>query len=483
MSNSRLAVQGMLSESGRQRRPVRPRQSTRAVPLAGVMLALTLGAGVLLATTAAAQNTGQDAAQPWYKVEVLIFQHDTPATTHKEQEAWPAYPQLAYPPLLRALFDPARADAALAEVPGAISHVDALGRQTLYSRPWFDASTLQLQPWQFHSESAVFDHSNPVDALRQTRLALREALASIAFSPKDLDSPAPAVSVATESGVQQAVDALETELADNGSSVDEAPPLVYPPAFTVLPQSALEFRTAAARMRSREGWQLYWHRAWLQPMSSEERSIPLVVDDSGDRNPPDWPQLQGSLRLYLSRYLHLQASLWLNTDGSYLEHAQGRWRIDPPPRAPATLRLDHLNGQRLALWPVAELRPQAPQPEQSLRSAAESPSPALSTSGESGNAPTFSADSNPEQEWPWRHAILLEQNRRMRGDEVHYIDHPVLGMLIRLSPLSEQDLRKWQEQLQSAAWHQRHHRNLLLPLQPEQLALPPALQQLQLIVD
>ena len=36
--------------------------------------------------------------------------------------------------------------------------------------------------------------------------------------------------------------------------------------------------------------------------------------------------------------------------------------------------------------------------------------------------------------------ILLEQTRRMRSGEVHYIDHPLLGLIIKFTPISGEEL-------------------------------------------
>ena len=41
---------------------------------------------------------------------------------------------------------------------------------------------------------------------------------------------------------------------------------------------------------------------------------------------------------------------------------------------------------------------------------------------------------------PWRHAVVLSQERRMRSTEVHYIDHPLLGAVVKISPVTEEEL-------------------------------------------
>ena len=45
-----------------------------------------------------------------------------------------------------------------------------------------------------------------------------------------------------------------------------------------------------------------------------------------------------------------------------------------------------------------------------------------------------------EPGYPWRHAVVLQQKRRMRSTEVHYLDHPLFGLVIKLTPLTEEDL-------------------------------------------
>jgi hypothetical protein len=45
-----------------------------------------------------------------------------------------------------------------------------------------------------------------------------------------------------------------------------------------------------------------------------------------------------------------------------------------------------------------------------------------------------------EQQYPYRHAVLLQQKRRMRSEEIHYIDHPLLGIVVTLTPMTPEEL-------------------------------------------
>lgn len=39
----------------------------------------------------------------------------------------------------------------------------------------------------------------------------------------------------------------------------------------------------------------------------------------------------------------------------------------------------------------------------------------------------------PIRDYDFRHAVLVNQQRRMRSGELHYIDHPLLGIVIKVS--------------------------------------------------
>ena len=38
-----------------------------------------------------------------------------------------------------------------------------------------------------------------------------------------------------------------------------------------------------------------------------------------------------------------------------------------------------------------------------------------------------------QPDYAFRHAVLVQQKRRMRSGELHYIDHPLLGILVKVS--------------------------------------------------
>ncbi|GAB5449966.1 MAG: hypothetical protein Hals2KO_02940 [Halioglobus sp.] len=310
---------------------------------------------LLCATLFAAVALPAHAAK-WYRVELLIFEQ--PRGSSSEQ--WTAVPELEYPERFRFLIDP----------------------QTL---------------------SAAQESGLSFDRYGRRVRGDSTTLAGEAIPTADSD-PA-----------QQATDTAADQDADPGSTLTATVPDAtasanQPLAYVLSDRDELEFRGKAAYMERNGGYRVLFHESWLQPIGQRRHSRALVLDRSGDGGP--WPQLQGSIRLHLARYLHLQTNLWLNTPGDYLP---GTWRMPPPPRGPASV-LD------------------ATAPE--LTAAPEFGMDDTSQIASDPNAPGHSAGSD----YPYRHAIVMRQTRKMRSSEVHYIDHPKLGLVIKLTPVT------WEEE-------------------------------------
>lgn len=295
----------------------------------------------------------------WFKIEVMIFSPRSEAAATAEE--WQPTPLLQYPGESRFLLDAKRIDENAAMYEG-LSVVDKFGRQ-------------------------IITLNNPSDDDISKTLPANE----------DLNPP------------------LGTE------PPAAATPPVTPTPFTLLDADARAFNSKASGMARSGRFDILFHETWAQPMVSKTETLPIVVDKSGDNQA--WPQLQGSIKLYLSRFLHIETNLWLNTMGEYLPEY---WKMPAPPLGPPSLIIEEPEELLEAL--IMEDNVVLPTTEDLQEERPEN----------AEDSEMLAVDAGPI--YPWHHAVLLQQKRKMRSTEVHYIDHPMLGVIALITPLSEEDL-------------------------------------------
>lgn len=400
------------------------RLSTAARGTLGVAILLALCP--LLSGTASAQESKEGEAAPWYRVEILVFRQ--PGDAGLAAEAWDPTPDLGYPERYRHLVDRELADSRLQAFPGSRSEVDSLGQQSLHLPVPRRGDTPPL--------------ASPADTL-----PLGEDIPDPASTRAGRD-PGPGSPAADGDTAATGPPPIDPTRADALLDVDNPDiPLPPPAAYTLLPERYRELRGDAARMRS-AGYEVLLHRTWVQPVADESAARSIILDRSGDPDRADWPELQGSMTLHLSRYLHVATRLWLNTRGDYLQHPE--WRMPEPPGAPPSLVL--------ALPVMQDLHPEERE-DGAPELAVIRPDSRIAQARQPGDD-TPDGDNRTDaaagDDFPWRHAILLDQSRRMRGGELHYLDHPVLGVLVKVTRLEDADRREMYRDTLDWAWEDRH---------------------------
>ncbi|BDY04166.1 CsiV family protein [Ferrimonas sp. YFM] len=190
----------------------------------------------------------------------------------------------------------------------------------------------------------------------------------------------------------------------------------------LLPESEIEFDEALAKLK-RGGVKLLLHTGWQQPVYSrgnsqayrlysghnfadryqaDGRLIPEEGPaDSGtfdlswlmpqvEQSEPMW-QLDGWIRIYLNQFLHIDTQLQLREEGE---------------RPVTALESEEVN-------PVADAAPMvsALQQEEAVEAEVETE--------------------------PFLNRIRLEQSRRVRSREIHYFDHPRLGMVVQIRRMTQ----------------------------------------------
>lgn len=164
------------------------------------------------------------------------------------------------------------------------------------------------------------------------------------------------------------------------------------------PQSRLDhllFAEKAARINKRSNMNVIWHQAWIEPVQPEGSAIQHPIDvrlkDKMDI------QLRGTINLHLSRYLHINTDL--NVQHYELSEPNELAALSLPAteNAKTDYRADLLSEQDISL-------------------------------GEQQQTPLRSAH--------------IKQSRRMRSKELHYVDHPMLGLVVKVIPIeTEADIQ------------------------------------------
>jgi hypothetical protein len=135
---------------------------------------------------------------------------------------------------------------------------------------------------------------------------------------------------------------------------------------------------AANRVERRGLGRVLFHGRWLQAVPPREAPDPILVVGGEALNAPlAGDELVGTVGVTLGRFLHFKADLFFHGPGLGLE--------------PAGAAMD-ANGESLLLA--------AP--------------PAKTTTG----------------------YMSLSESRRMRSEELHYLDHPKLGLVVRIDPIT-----------------------------------------------
>lgn len=236
------------------------------------------------------------------------------------------------------------------------------------------------------------------------RLALAALLLAVALPPAAAQEATPQAEAARDWYRVEVIVFRQPPLPDEAP---EAPPLATPPPdgrplqplrggadgetpFARLPPAALELGGVAQRLERQPGFGVLLHAAWEQPGLGRDDApyVPLPfelrlptgsTDDApadGEPRPGPFAMLPPETRLYGTLRLYRERYLHFETDL--------RYRLAGEP--PAAIRLD----EALAPDPAYD--------------------PALQ---------------------------VMTVSRRMRSDELHYLDHPVLGVIVRAIPLED----------------------------------------------
>ncbi len=287
----------------------------------------------------------------WYQVEIIVFKPRKPAAGN---ELWPEE-AFSYPPNMV-----------------SVSAADN-DNITPYSLSQLDSLT---------SAPEAASESNP---------DTRPAASGFLFEGRGNHNRALAESshqseiIPDDSAMQAGPPVNETEPQDVEPELDFAQADVLldsalPQAYRALPKETFTLSTIARSLRRSSKYDVAMHKAWIQPVGSNPSPILLQAGDRYD----DLFEIDGTLSISRSRYLHVQADLWFT-------------QFEPK-----------YNPSQFMLRQPAQFSERA-----------------------KGYPELIKAELNRDTHIAVQ-TFPLHHSRRMRSSALHYIDHPYFGILIKI---------------------------------------------------
>lgn len=203
--------------------------------------------------------------------------------------------------------------------------------------------------------------------------------------------------------------AASTTLAPAVASAEPTPAAVDPATtpYLRLPATDRQLAGIAATLR-RKGYDVLFHESWRMPVGSAGQTPAIIIH--GGRAVAEHNELEGSLQLRKTRVLNLQANLWLSSFTNPGEATSGEWPELPP--RPDHQRIDIKLDTR---WDMDKTRASDAWHDLSFIEQEFEPL---------AEVPTYAVN----------RIVTLREERRLNPGELHYLDNPVMGLVVQLTP-------------------------------------------------
>ncbi|WP_299974932.1 CsiV family protein [uncultured Pseudoteredinibacter sp.] len=295
-------------------------------------------------------------------------------------------------------------------------------------------SGISLVQAQASAATAEQEHWYAVEVIAFKRLQINQNERPINLERLSLSYPTNSMSIinaetAAELNTQQKTEAIassdsNTTIASfNGDSTQgdsgtltHAPLMsktLMPGTFLVAtPRAEQELNPQASSLARSRNQRVLFHHRWNLQLPPQQKKYNIAIN--GGESFGDHQELEGYIQLSRSRYLHIETNVWLSQFAMAQAEDFGRW-LDLPERPSPFEVIAPKNPTELSLnnaWETAE-------------SISNTPEAIRPTELQQTTASNYVVNSIEQ----------LQQKRRMRSGELHYIDHPAFGLLVKLSPI------------------------------------------------
>ncbi|MBB5187406.1 MULTISPECIES: CsiV family protein [Zhongshania] len=174
----------------------------------------------------------------------------------------------------------------------------------------------------------------------------------------------------------------------------------------IVDSSDPEFAKAAQSLRMSSRYRPLFLASWEQDLLPRKKSPAILIQ--GGRQFGKHYELEGYIRIAVERYLHVDTNLWLVRYGSH----SGNYYLPHQPQS-----YDE------------------PEELSSLADKAFEDSPEYRQFKQQNPDFQPSAQAQQDADHPIEQIVVMKQQRRMRSDELHFIDHPKFGVIIKVTKI------------------------------------------------
>lgn len=169
-----------------------------------------------------------------------------------------------------------------------------------------------------------------------------------------------------------------------------------------------EFEKALNSLRLSSRYKPLMQASWQQDLTSRKQAPAILIQ--GGKQYGSHYQLEGYIRVAVERYLHVDTNLWMTSFGS----TGGNYYL---PRQPLSFN----EPEEESVF-VDESFESSPEYAEFLKQ-----NPSYLSADNQTQTATQSNDVPIDQ------IVVMTQQRRMRSDELHFIDHPRFGVIIKIT--------------------------------------------------
>lgn len=413
------------------------RTATAAI-LALPLLALPISP--VFAQQSSVENTPEDDKGNWYQIHLAVFGHRS--ETGEYEEVWRNKLQLKYPENLIRLKNRERY---LADLCG------------LTPTPTTDSNTgsnrlLDILERVDSGEGYIQEMPQTVDAASLDP-ACKEVRPDL-FPPDEEEI--------ANTNAAAVVASAESLLSEDGATINEkeTPAVQLTPYVLADNISDDEFSTLVRKLSGAYRYRVLFSGSWPQALEARKQAAALLIE--GGDAVGQHHELEGYIRVGLERYLHIDTDLWLSkfseqrptlrrdsyeTAGNDYSAAR-----QTPTRSPYQESPVNSAPRRLSEFPALPI-PFPVNDRQAVGRNLRAGNDFDTHNSDDPASGTENIRSDEDRSQPFRpssnldvlaaddssyfvdRTVVMRQNRRMRSGEVHYLDHPMFGVLIKITPI------------------------------------------------